>query len=259
MIFDEWFVVCLVPSCLKIDVGALRVLIERPSPNFDDRPTGVSPGMLVLHYTGMESCEAALARLCDPAAKVSAHYVINEDGAVYRLVDEASRAWHAGEACWRGVRDVNGHSIGVELVNPGHELGYRAFPEAQMAALVELAAAIVARHAIPAMDVVGHADVAPARRRDPGELFDWRRLAAAGIGLWTGEAVGASEAAGSDITVLQEKLGRLGYGIDVSGIYDAATESVLTALQRHFRQSRVDGLADRETLAVLDDLLRQTG
>lgn len=234
-------------------------MIDRPSPNFDDRPGGVAPGMLVIHYTGMESCEAALGRLCEPAAKVSAHYVIDEDGTAYALVDEARRAWHAGEAYWRGVRDVNGHAIGVELVNPGHELGYRAFPEAQMAALVELAGGIVARYAIPAMGVVGHSDVAPARRRDPGEWFDWRRLAAAGIGMWPGEAGGARGAPGVEIAAVQEKLGRLGYGIEVSGVFDTATEGVVTAFQRHFRQARVDGVVDGETLAVLDDLLGQIG
>ena len=216
--------------------------------------------MLVVHYTGMQSCEAALGRLCAAASEVSAHYVIDEDGAVYALVDEARRAWHAGEATWRGVRDVNGHSIGIELANPGHEYGYRAFPEAQMAALVELAGDIVARHAIPAVGVVGHSDVAPARRKDPGELFDWRRLSAAGIGLWPR---GAPSAAGgrepADAAALQEMLKRFGYVLEVSGVYDAATEAVVAAFQRHFRQDRVDGAADEATLAALDDLLRQIG
>ena len=212
--------------------------------------------MLVIHYTGMESCEAALHRLCDPAAKVSAHYLIDEDGTTYALVDEVHRAWHAGAASWRGVRDVNGHAIGVEIVNPGHDLGYRDFPEAQMSSLVALAGEIVARHGIPAVGVVGHSDVAPARRKDPGERFDWRRLAAAGVGLWPGQRgnAGAPEPA---IAVVQEKLGRLGYELEVSGTIDAATKAVITALQRHFRQDRVDGAADEETLAVLDDLLGQ--
>ena len=214
--------------------------------------------MLVVHYTGMESCDAALARLCAAAAQVSAHYVIDEDGTVYALVDEARRAWHAGEATWRGVRDVNGHSIGIELVNPGHEFGYRAFPEAQMATLVELARDIVARHAIPAVGVVGHSDVAPARRKDPGERFDWRRLNTAGIGLWPRELGDASKA-GVEISVVQEKLQRLGYGLEVSGIYDTATGTVVTAFRRHFQQDRVDGVADEETLALLDDLLGQVG
>ncbi len=212
--------------------------------------------MLVIHYTGMETCEAALYRLCDGAAKVSAHYVIDEDGTGYALVDEVHRAWHAGEACWRGVRDVNGHSIGVELVNPGHDLGYRAFSEAQMAALIELAGEIVARHGIPAVGVVGHSDVAPARRKDPGERFDWQRLAAAGVGLWPRQG-GRERAAEPGIAVVQAKLGRLGYELEVSGTYDAATKAVITALQRRFRARRIDGVADEETLAVLDDLLGQ--
>ena len=212
--------------------------------------------MLVIHYTGMENCEAALRRLCDAAAKVSAHYVIDEDGSVYALVDEHDRAWHAGEGWWRGVRDVNGHSIGIELVNPGHDLGYREFPEAQMAALVELAGEIVTRHKIPAVGVVGHSDVAPARRKDPGERFDWQRLAVAGIGLWPGQLGGAGQA-GGDIAATRKKLGQLGYGLAVSGTDDGETEIVLTAFQRHFRQSRVDGVADQETLAILDDLLAQ--
>lgn len=216
--------------------------------------------MLVVHYTGMRGCEAALARLCATAAQVSAHYVIDEDGTVYALVDEARRAWHAGEATWRGVRDVNGHSIGIELVNPGHEYGYRAFPEAQMVAFVELAGDIVARHAIPAVGVVGHSDVAPARRKDPGERFDWRRLGAAGIGLWPRTAPGAAGGGEpADTAALQEKLKRFGYGIEVSGVYDAATEAVVAAFQRHFRQDRVDGVADEATLASLDDLLGQIG
>ena len=214
--------------------------------------------MLVVHYTGMQSCEAALGRLCGAAVEVSAHYVIDEDGTCYALVDEARRAWHAGGATWRGERDVNGHSIGIELVNPGHEYGYRVFAEAQMAALVELAADIVARHAIPAVGVVGHSDVAPARRKDPGELFDWRRLSAAGIGLWPRGAPSAAaggERAGA--AALQEKLKRFGYGLEASGVYDAATEAVVAAFQRHFRQDRVDGMADEATLASLDDLLGQ--
>ncbi len=210
----------------------------------------------MIHYTGMEGCETALRRLCEASAKVSAHYLIDEDGSVYALVDESDRAWHAGDACWRGVRDVNGCSIGVELVNPGHDLGYREFPETQMAALVELAGAIVARHTIPAVGVVGHSDVAPARRKDPGERFDWRRLAAAGVGLWPGALDGVSEGA-VEISDVQRKLRRLGYHLAVSGTDDRETAMVLMAFQRHFRQRRVDGAADGETLAILDDLLRQ--
>ncbi|MBL4613774.1 MAG: N-acetylmuramoyl-L-alanine amidase, partial [Magnetovibrio sp.] len=158
------------------------------SPNFDDRATGLPIDMLVLHYTGMQTCEAALERLCDKDAMVSAHYLIDEEGTVHRLVDEDKRAWHAGLAWWRGAMDVNGRSIGIELVNPGHEFGYRDFPDAQMTALEGLTSAIIKRHPIPPQNVVGHADTAPARKQDPGELFDWQRLAEFGVGLWIKDA-----------------------------------------------------------------------
>ncbi len=212
------------------------------SPNFDDRPPATPIDMLVLHYTGMESAEAALARLCDPAAKVSAHYVIDEDGAVTALADEAVRAWHAGSASWRGEADVNGRSIGIELVNQGHEFGYRDFPDPQMAALEELASGILARHPIPARNVVGHSDVAVGRKTDPGERFDWTRLAAAGIGLWPGEVEPANAA---DVPAMLSE-----YGYDVTDEVAA-----ITAFQRHFRPETVDGSADPETLVRLKGLL----
>ena len=157
--------------------------VARPSPNWDSRG-GAPIDMLVLHYTGMQSGEAALERLCDPAAKVSAHYMIDEGGTVYALVPEEALAWHAGVSYWAGARDINARSIGIELVNPGHEFGYRAFPDAQIGALTELAGAILARHPIPAWRVLGHSDVAPSRKDDPGELFRWEKLAGDGIGLW---------------------------------------------------------------------------
>jgi N-acetylmuramoyl-L-alanine amidase len=171
--------------------------IEHPSPNQDDRG-GAKIDMLVLHYTGMTSGGAALARLCDPAARVSAHYTIDEDGTVYAMVPEARRAWHAGVSRWAGARDINARSIGIELVNPGHEFGYRAFGDAQIAALVALGQGILQRHAIASWRVLGHSDVAPARKDDPGELFPWQRLAEAGIGLWPahGEDAGAAAVAG---------------------------------------------------------------
>jgi len=156
----------------------MRVL-QRPSPNHDARDAPID--MLVLHYTGMQSAAAALERLCDPAAKVSAHYTIDEDGIVYAHVPEERRAWHAGQSFWAGRRNVNGSSIGIELVNPGHEFGYRAFPQAQIAALIELARGILARHAIAPSRVLGHSDVAPARKDDPGELFPWASLAGEGM------------------------------------------------------------------------------
>ena len=215
-------------------------ILARPSPNFDDR--GSLPiDMLVLHYTGMKTAAAALARLTDAAAKVSAHYLIEETGEVFRLVDEARRAWHAGVASWRGDDNINARSIGIELVNPGHEFGYRNFPEAQMVALEALAREILARHPIPARNVVGHADVAPARRQDPGELFDWPRLAGAGIGLWPVPEGAPAEA-------LTELLAVYGY--------EVAADGVVTAFQRHFRPARVDGVADDECAGLAAGLLK---
>jgi len=155
----------------------MTAAIDRPSPNTDARRDGTPIDMLVLHYTGMLTGAAALSRLSDPAAKVSAHYLIDEDGTVYRLVAEEKRAWHAGVANWRGVSDINGRSVGIELVNPGHEFIYRDFPQPQMTALIGLARDILTRHSIPARNVVGHSDIAPDRKLDPGERFDWRSLA----------------------------------------------------------------------------------
>src|SRR5262245_1725531 len=150
-------------------------VVERPSPNFNERPVD-SVDMLVMHYTGMRSCEEAVARLTDAASKVSSHYTVDEDGTIYRHVAEEMRAWHAGISSWRGLADVNARAIGIEIVNPGHEFGYREFPERQIAAVIALGKAIVGRHPIPARNVVGHSDVAPARKEDPGELFPWKRL-----------------------------------------------------------------------------------
>ncbi len=160
---------------------ALRI-VECRSPNFDARDQSID--MLVLHYTGMKTADEALARLCDPDAKVSAHYTIGRDGRVYAHVPEEMRAWHAGVSYWAGTRNVNARSIGIEIVNPGHEFGYVPFADAQIAALIDLADGIFARHKIPPARVVGHSDVAPARKEDPGELFPWKPLAEFGIGVW---------------------------------------------------------------------------
>jgi len=215
--------------------------IARLSPNQDERGSAAID-MLVLHYTGMRSGEAALARLCDPTARVSAHYAIDEDGKVYALVPEERRAWHAGISYWAGARDINARSIGIELVNPGHEFGYRAFPDAQIASLIALSRDILARHAIPAWRVLGHSDVAPARKDDPGELFPWGPLADEGIGLWPAPDGDPGESAVAGLLVH--------YGYDP----DAPPEKTITAFQRHFRPSRVDGMADSETRKVLSGL-----
>ena len=209
-------------------------IIDRPSPNQDARPNGQVVDMLILHYTGMESGEAALERLCDPEAKVSAHYCIEEDGRIFALVPEDARAWHAGVAEWRGASDINARSIGVELVNPGHEFGYRLFPQAQMAALKTLAIDILARHPIQPANVLGHSDVAPLRKQDPGELFDWRGLAAGGVGIWRedGSAAVLESAVG-------KALQRIGYGYTEDNL-----SAVIEAFQRHYRPTAVTGIAD---------------
>ncbi len=231
---------------------------ERPSPNFDERRCAVT--MLVLHYTGMAGAGEALDRLTDPASGVSAHYLVDEDGTVTMLVPEALRAWHAGVANWRGIHDVNSASVGIEIVNPGHEFGYRPFPARQMEAVAALGRDILARHAMPQRNVLGHSDVAPERKQDPGELFDWRWLAARGVGLWPQAAPLATGTwregdGGKRVAGLQRRLARFGYGIAVDGHYGTGTTSVVTAFQRHFRPGKVDGVADRETLARLAGLL----
>ncbi len=217
------------------------------SPNFNDRPFAVPIDMLVVHYTGMESFETALERLCDPEAKVSAHYLIEEDGTVHRLVDEDKRAWHAGVAWWRGAMDVNGRSIGIELVNPGHEFNYQEFPDAQMEALTALSRSILKRHPIRARNVVGHADIAPGRKQDPGELFDWKRLADAGVGLWPAHAR-PQRASHEQLCAMLSA-----YGYEVSDL-----SATVAAFQRHFRPKFVDGVADDETTGILKALLDAT-
>ena len=232
-------------------------LIPAASPNFNDRPR--PPDMILLHYTGMATGEAALARLCDPVAKVSSHYVVEEDGRVFALVDEDRRAWHAGVSFWRGERDINGCSIGIEIVNPGHEFGYRDFPDAQIEAVIALLDDIRARWTIPDARVLGHSDVAPDRKQDPGERFPWRRLALAGHGLWADVDPGEGQVLkegdhGEAVMRLQSDLSRLGYEQDATGWFDAATRVRIAAFQQHWVQSRVDGAADAATSARLGAL-----
>jgi len=216
-------------------------LTDHLSPNHDARPPGTSPDLLVLHYTGMPSGADALARLCDPTAKVSAHYLVEEDGRVFRLVPEDQRAWHAGASSWQGRDDINGRSIGVEIVNPGHEFGYRPFPAAQMTAVVALCRDIVDRYGIPPGHVLAHADVAPTRKEDPGELFDWRRLADAGVGVWPQPEWDASAAdpAPSEAEALAA-LRAIGYDL-------TDPRAAVIAFQRRFRPARFDGTVDEET------------
>ncbi len=213
-------------------------LIEAPSPNQDDRPDGAPVDMLVLHYTGMRSGAEAIDRLRDPAAKVSSHYVVEEDGAIFRLVPDHRRAAHAGISHWRGHTALNARSIGIEIVNPGHDWGYRAFPALQMAAVCDLCLDILARHPIPPRNVVAHSDIAPDRKQDPGELFDWEGLARNGVGLWPGTDPMAP-AEGDTLTLL----GAIGYRTDLP------LPVLVTAFQRHWLPGRADGIADAATRA----------
>ena len=235
-------------------------LVQRPSPNFNERVGVEGPDILLMHYTGMQSCEAAVQRLTDPAARVSSHYTIDEDGTVYVHVDESLRAWHAGVSHWRGATDINSRSIGIEIVNPGHEFGYRAFPDVQIDAVIELSHGILSRHRIAPRNVIAHSDIAPGRKEDPGELFPWSRLAGEGIGLWVevpaviGESLSPGDR-GDAVRALQMDLAAYGYGIDPTGDYDGRTRDVVIAFQRHFRPAKFDGVADAQTKDLLRRLL----
>lgn len=222
----------------------MSAIVDCPSPNHDGRKLPI--GIVVLHYTGMVDGPAAIARLTDPEAKVSSHYLIAEDGQILRFVDESRRAWHAGKSHWRGIDDVNSASIGIELVNPGHEFGYRPFPEAQMDALMPLMSEITTRYGITRGNIVGHSDIAPARKEDPGELFDWERLAKVRLALprpqkyltdphWTD---------GGFLLALE----RFGYDV-VDG------PAAVRAFHRRFRPERIDGIIDGQSRAILLSLL----
>jgi N-acetylmuramoyl-L-alanine amidase len=232
-----------------------------PSPNHDERAQGTAIDILLLHYTGMETTAAAIERLSDPSAKVSAHYVIDEGGQVLQLVPEARRAWHAGLSSWEGATDINSRAIGIEIGNSGHSFGYPDFPDAQIEAVIALCRDIVARRRIRADRVLAHSDVAPQRKSDPGEKFPWARLHRAGVGQWAAPVLAAGAAVcgpgdrGAAVAALQDALKRYGYGIEANGRYDDLTVAVVTAFQRHFRPEKVDGLADRGTIDVLRTLL----
>lgn len=244
-----------------------------PSPNFDTRALPIS--MLVLHYTGMENGAAALARMCDPAAKVSAHYMIEEDGQIHRLVADTDRAWHAGVSSWGGVTDVNSASIGIEIVNGGHDFGLPDFPAAQIDAVIALSQDLIAQHGIQPWQVVGHSDIAPDRKQDPGEKFPWEKLAASQIGMWPkierkmaidrrvlfASNSDIAETRGRGVSVAQSALSYLGYGVAVSGQYDAQTHACIEAMQRRYRPELIDGNIDVEMMEILSALaqLRQSG
>jgi N-acetylmuramoyl-L-alanine amidase len=248
-------------------VSALRpdscVVAEvRPSPNHGERKLNAKPDMIVLHYTGMRDTEAALVKLCSAGSDVSTHYVVMDDGYIVQCVPEARRAWHAGAAVWEGESDINSCSIGIEIANPGHSHGYPDFPKRQIAAVTALCRSIFTRYRIPAWRVLGHSDVAPARKQDPGEKFPWRVLYDSGIGLWVRPApivpggpvfvLGESDPAIADMQAL---FGQYGYDVPASGDFDGATRDVIAAFQRHFRPAQVDGIADTSTIATIKAVL----
>lgn len=218
--------------------------LDTPSPNFDERTLPIS--MIVLHYTGMQDAASARARLCDPEAKVSSHYLLDEDGTLHRVVAEEHRAWHAGASHWRGITDVNSASIGIEIVNPGHEWGYRPFPEAQIEALLPLVADIKDRHGITRGNIVGHSDVAPVRKRDPGELFPWHRLARLRLALPrpTRNLLDPMWTQAGFLLALER------FGYDVTDPMAA-----IMAFQRRFRPELIDGEIDAECRMILLALL----
>ncbi len=245
------------------------VLRFQPSPNHGERPRDRAIDCVVLHYTGMPTSAAALARLCDAAAQVSCHYFVEEDGAILQLVREQRRAWHAGLSGWRGVTDLNANSIGIEIVNPGHDGGLPDFPAAQINAVIALCRDIARRRNIQPEDFLAHSDIAPARKIDPGEKFPWAQLAAAGLGVWVVPAPFAAGRAwrngdaGAEVAALRKNLVRVGFTLPAEPIvaqdcYDDALQTVVAAFQRHWRPARVDGLADASTLDTLRRLLVST-
>ncbi len=232
-----------------------------PSPNFGERRGFGQPNCIILHYTGMPTGAAALKALTDPLAEVSAHYLVWEDGAIAQLVAEHARAWHAGRGSWKGETDLNSASIGIEIVNPGHEGGSPPFPARQIEATIALARDICRRWAIAPERVLAHSDIAPARKRDPGEAFPWATLWRNGVGHWTepaplaGPPLFGAEEEGPPVRALQAMLALYGYGVELTGVYDRQTRQVVTAFQRHFRPELVDGEADASTFATLKALI----
>jgi N-acetylmuramoyl-L-alanine amidase len=232
-----------------------------PSPNYGERNKGRAVDMIVLHYTGMPDVEGAIAQLCTPGTDVSAHYIVLEDGRIVQSVPEAKRAWHAGVSQWGGEDDINSCSIGIEIINRGHDWGYPDFPLRQIAAVIALCRGIMLRRNVPAHRVLAHSDVAPSRKKDPGEKFPWHSLANSGVGHWVqpapvtrGETLQLG-AISDDVQDMQTAFAKYGYGIPVTGKYDGATMEVVAAFQRHFRPARVDGVADHSTMATLHALL----
>lgn len=229
----------------------------KPAINLNERIDVIAPDILVLHYTGMPSGEQALNWLCVEESQVSCHYLIHDDGRIVQMVPENKRAWHAGKSSWHGSEDINSRSIGIEIVNPGHDNGYPDFPDIQMGAVIELCQDILQRKEIRPRNVVAHSDIAPRRKQDPGEKFSWELLYKNNIGHWV-EPSQISDGrffqlgdSGQPVEALQSLLSVYGYGIEINGQYDDLTKACIVAFQRHFRQSKVDGIADASTIDTL--------
>ena len=231
-----------------------------PSPNFGDRPDQITPSLVIVHYTGMRSAKKALKWLCSAKSQVSCHYYAFDDGRIVQCVGEDKRAWHAGLSCWRGEYDINSHSIGIEIANPGHEFGYVDFPIAQMNAVVNLIKNIVDRNQICVHNILAHSDIAPLRKQDPGERFDWQMLHKAGLGKWVEPApivdgpLLTFGGKGKQIEKYQTSLKKLGYEITINSKFDDLTYACTKAFQRHFRPEKVDGIGDASTLDTLERL-----
>ena len=244
---------------LKTDSPFADIFV--PSPNYEPRKAGPGIDLLLLHYTATETSTEALQWLTNSTSKVSSHYLIGENGGVVQMVHEKDRAWHAGDSFWDGETDINSRSIGIEIQNLGHDHDLPEYPDTQMTAIVRLCLDIVSRHTIPPHRVLAHSDVAPHRKRDPGEHFDWARLYRAGIGLWVapsapGDEIICQTGETSDaVREIQSCLSRIGYKVNQTGTYDMETEQAVAAFQRHFRPQRVDGIVDSSTRETLDRFL----
>jgi N-acetylmuramoyl-L-alanine amidase len=233
----------------------------RVSPNFGPRRDGMRPDIILLHYTGMETSASAEAWLCDPVSEVSSHYLVHEDGSIVQMVRESDRAWHAGRGSWRGRADINSCSIGIEIANGGQAYGSPGFPDRQIEAVTALCRDIAARHSIRPQHVLAHSDTAPGRKVDPGEMFPWATLYAAGVGHYVepvpirGGRFLARGEQGEPVEALQSMLALYGYGVEITGVFDEVTEAVVAAFQRHFRPERVDGVGDQSTIETLHKLI----
>jgi N-acetylmuramoyl-L-alanine amidase len=248
-----------VAAALSFEPDSALVRAVVPSPNRGDRNRNLQPNILLMHYTGMVNAEKAIGWLAAPESKVSCHYVIDVDGRITQMVREADRAWHAGVAHWAGENDINSTSIGIEIQNPGHADGYHAYPRAQMRAVCDLGLDITQRHGIAPERVLAHSDVAPLRKIDPGEKFDWRWLAREGLGHWVAPVPIRGDGTADDdpgrTAAAADMLKAYGYGVGVPGAAGPELVTVVRAFQRHFRPARVDGIVDASTLATLERLL----